>query len=195
MARKNNNALRDSNDNIDHKNVEIIWTSFSDEVKYFILNSTHKRRHVLTFLIPWSILDHFFGPKKDKIFCTVFVFCRGISNAICGPVLYLQGEDLNISWTYPGTVPFQYLKTTLSLTGGQFIFQKSDGSIWDLGDKFSQKQLHLFWAFWSVSFKFFVKRENHEEHLYSKCDWISALHNSPIYATIRYLLGDTGILI
>ena len=30
--------------------------------------------HVLTFLILGFILDHIFGPKKDKLFCPVFVF-------------------------------------------------------------------------------------------------------------------------
>ena len=44
-----------------------------------------------------SILDHIFGPKKDKLFCPVFVFRRGMSNAICDLVLYLQSEVLKIS--------------------------------------------------------------------------------------------------
>ena len=35
MTRKNNVAIRESNDNIDHKNVVIIWISFADEVKHF----------------------------------------------------------------------------------------------------------------------------------------------------------------
>ena len=34
MTRKNNVAMRESNGNIDHKNV-IIWISFADEVKHF----------------------------------------------------------------------------------------------------------------------------------------------------------------
>ena len=42
MSRRNNVAMRESNDNIDHKMV-ITWISFADEVKYF-LNSIHKRR-------------------------------------------------------------------------------------------------------------------------------------------------------
>ena len=33
MTRRNNVAMRESNDNIDHKNMVII--SFADEVKYF----------------------------------------------------------------------------------------------------------------------------------------------------------------
>ena len=34
MARRNNVATRESNDNIDHKMV-ISWISFANEVKYF----------------------------------------------------------------------------------------------------------------------------------------------------------------
>ena len=41
MTRRNNVAMRESNDNIDYKMV-ITWISFADEVKYF--NSMHKRR-------------------------------------------------------------------------------------------------------------------------------------------------------
>ena len=77
------------------------------------------------------ILDHIFDPKKDKLFYPVFVFRRGMSNAICDLVLYLQSEGLKISRIYTGTIPFQYLKmvfaihySTLSLTGSQFIFLK-----------------------------------------------------------------------
>ena len=35
MTRRNNVAMRESNDNIDHKNIIISWISFADEVKYF----------------------------------------------------------------------------------------------------------------------------------------------------------------
>ena len=34
-SRKNNVAMRESNDNIDHKNVVIIWISFADEAQHF----------------------------------------------------------------------------------------------------------------------------------------------------------------
>ena len=92
-----------------------------------------KEDDVLTFLILGPILDHIFDPKKDKLFCPVLVFCRGMPNAICDLVLYLQSEGLNISWTYSGTTSFQNLKTvfaiqysTLSLNRSQFIFLKWD---------------------------------------------------------------------
>ena len=35
MTRRNNVAMRESNDNIDHKKMVITWISFADEVKYF----------------------------------------------------------------------------------------------------------------------------------------------------------------
>ena len=35
MSRRNNVAMRESNDNIDHKNMVMIWISFSEEVKYY----------------------------------------------------------------------------------------------------------------------------------------------------------------
>ena len=35
MTRKNNVDVRESNDNVDRKNVVVIWISFADEVKYF----------------------------------------------------------------------------------------------------------------------------------------------------------------
>ena len=167
MKRRNNVAMRESNNNIDHKKMVITWISLAD----IFLNSMHKRRRCSNILILGPIFYHIFSVKGDKLFCRVFVFRRGMSNAICDFVLYLQSEGLNISWIYPGTIPFQYLKTvfaiqysTLSLTGSQFIFLKWDGSIWDLGGKFRQKRIYLFWASWSLSFKFVFKRGNHEEH-------------------------------
>ena len=97
-------------------------------------------------MILGPILDHIFGPKKDNLFCPVFVFRRSMSNAICDHVLYLQSEYLNIPWAYPGTIPFQYLKMVFaiqysppSLTGSQFIFQFIYGSVWE--------NLKVFWCF------------------------------------------------
>ena len=43
------------------------------------------------------IFENIFGPWKDKIFCPVFVFHRGMSNGTYGHVLYLNIEGLNIS--------------------------------------------------------------------------------------------------
>ena len=36
------------------------------------------------------IFDYLFGPKKDKIFCGVFLFHSGMSNGICDLILYLK---------------------------------------------------------------------------------------------------------
>ena len=35
MTRRNNVAIGEPNDNIDHKNMVIAWISFANEVKYF----------------------------------------------------------------------------------------------------------------------------------------------------------------
>ena len=146
--------MRESNDNIEHKKMVIIGISFAEEVIFFFLIACIKEDNVPTFLILKPILSHIFGPKKNKLFCPVFVLCRDMSNTICDLVLYLPSEGLNISWIYPGTSSSQYLKAVfaiqyspLSLTTNQFIFLKWDGSIWDLEGKYRQKQIHLFRAF------------------------------------------------
>ena len=74
MTSKNNAAMRESNDNIDHKNVVIIWICFADEVKKIFLMACIKEDDVLTFLILGSILDHIFGPRKDKLFLPCICF-------------------------------------------------------------------------------------------------------------------------
>ena len=35
VTRRNNVAISELNDNIDHKEIVITWISFADEVKYF----------------------------------------------------------------------------------------------------------------------------------------------------------------
>ena len=57
----------------------------------------HKRRRCFNIFDTSADFEPYFWPKKDKLFCPVFVFRRGMSNAICDLVLYLQSEDLNIS--------------------------------------------------------------------------------------------------
>ena len=78
----------------------------------------HKRKRCSNIFD--TILDYIFGPKKDKLFCPVFVFCRDMSNANCDLVLYLQSEGLNISLIKNG------IRNTVfySLIGSQFIFLK-----------------------------------------------------------------------
>ena len=48
-------------------------------------------------------------------------------------MLYLKSdEDLNISWIYPGTIPFQDLKAVFVIqcsTGSHMIFLKGNGLI------------------------------------------------------------------
>ena len=50
------------------------WISFAYEVKYFFLIARIKEDDVLTFLILGPILDHIFGPKKDKFFLPCICF-------------------------------------------------------------------------------------------------------------------------
>ena len=126
-----------------------------------------------------------------------------MSCAICDLVLYLLSENLTISWIYCGTIPFQYLKTvfaiqysTLSITGSQFIFVKCDGSMWNVGGKLKQNQIHLLWAFWSLSLNFFLKKEK----------TIRNIHNQTVAELAHYIkvfytqelstcFGNTGILV
>ena len=65
-------------------------------MKFFVIGCI-KEDDVLRFLIVGPILDNIFGPKEHKLFGPVFVFRRDVSNASCDVVLYLQGQDLNIS--------------------------------------------------------------------------------------------------
>ena len=106
--------------------------------KIFFLIACIKEDDVPTFLILGAIFDHIFGPNNDKHFCPVFAFRRGMSNAICDLVLYLQSEGLNIKWIYPVTIPFQYLKTvfaiqysTLSLTS---LFFESEMNRYEISE-------------------------------------------------------------
>ena len=44
------------------------------------------------------IFDDIFGPKKNDLFCPVFVFHRGKPIGIFKYILYFKDEGLNISW-------------------------------------------------------------------------------------------------
>ena len=46
------------------------------------------------------IFDDIFGPKKNDLFCPVFVFHRGMSTGILKYILYFKNESLNISLIY-----------------------------------------------------------------------------------------------
>ena len=45
-----------------------------------------------------AFFDKIFGPKKNDLFCPVFVFHRGMRIDILKYVLYFKNEGLNISW-------------------------------------------------------------------------------------------------
>ena len=44
------------------------------------------------------IFDDIFGPKKNDLFCPVFVFQRDTSIGMLKYILYFKNEGLNISW-------------------------------------------------------------------------------------------------
>ena len=44
------------------------------------------------------IFGNIFGPKKNDLFCPVFVFQRGMSIGMLKYILYFKNEGLNISW-------------------------------------------------------------------------------------------------
>ena len=131
-----------------------------------------------------GIFDHIFNPKRDNLLCPVIVFHRGISNGISD---FILKHFMNIPLQFhSGTSKWC---STLSLAGCNFIFPKNDGSIGDLGGKFKQKQIYLFWVFWSLILNFLCERGNHEEHPQSKCPCISAVPNSFLSAGIKYMLS------
>ena len=37
MTRRSNVAMRELNDNMDHKNMVITWINFADELKFFLI--------------------------------------------------------------------------------------------------------------------------------------------------------------
>ena len=60
------------------------------------LRACVKEPVVFTFLVLYLILVHSFSTRKDKTYCPVFVFRRGICNAICDLVLYKSYQGLNL---------------------------------------------------------------------------------------------------
>ena len=138
------------------------------------------------------IFEDIFGPKKNDLFCHAFVFQRDMYIAMLKYILYFKNEGLNILWIsrYNSILGLKKMVftiqcSTLSLAGRNFIFLICDGSIRDLGGKFRQKEIYLFWVFWSLIFKFFLKEEAMKN--IHKCGWISALHDSLLKAGIRYM--------
>ena len=127
----------------------------ADEVKYFSLEHAQKKTM-------FSIFDTrvYFWPYKRYAFLPCICFPQRHTQC------HLWSCALSAKWRlklfiYASTITFQYLKkrfaiqySTLSLTGGQFISLKFNESIWDLGAKFRQKWIHLFWAFefWFLNF-------------------------------------------
>ena len=59
MARKDNLAMRESKDNIDHKKIVITWISFADEV---FRNRMHKRRRCSKVFDSRAYFGQYFWP-------------------------------------------------------------------------------------------------------------------------------------
>ena len=110
----------------------------------------------------------YWGPVKDKL-AVLFYFRRGISNAICDPVLYLLRKGWNMSLIHDGTIQFQDLKivvamqySTLSETGSQFIFLKWAAPTWERGGEIKQRRMYLFCPVLSLCSTFLLRRWNHD---------------------------------
>ena len=54
--------------------------------------------------------------KNEVFFCTRLLFLKGISRAIYDLVLYIFLEGTKSSFTQNGEVPFQYLKTFVTIS-------------------------------------------------------------------------------
>ena len=127
-----------------------------------------KVENVLTFVILPFILDYSFGPKKDKLFCPVFVFCRGMPMSSAKWICVASAKQrlkgfINISWYNSIPVIKNGIHNVVLFSVANWkplFFPKWNGSIWDLGGKFRQKWMHSFWDFWILSFIFFSKEKN-----------------------------------
>ena len=131
-------------------------------------NNMHSKNTLFDISFLGFAFDKSFGPKKDYLFCLVFVIRRLMPNAICDLVLYFESEGLNIPWIYWCTSILALksgIRNTVfySVTRSKlFYFSK----LWSV-DTISgarQKRIYLFWSFWSLIFSFYLKRRNHEEH-------------------------------
>ena len=75
MTRRSNVAMRELNDNMDHKNMVITWINFADELNFFLI-ACIKEEDVVTFLVLGPVLNHIFGPMKDKLFLPFICFSQ-----------------------------------------------------------------------------------------------------------------------
>ena len=99
------------------------------------------------------IFDDIFGRKKSDLFCPAFVFQRGMSIGMLKYILCFKNEGLYISWIsrYNSNLGLKngFHNIVLYSVSSQrnFIFLIWDGWIPDLGGKFRQKRICLFWVF------------------------------------------------
>ena len=157
--------------------------------------------NVRTFVILAFILDYSFGPKKDKIFCSIFVFCGGMpmSSAkwICAvPAKRRLKGFLNISWYNSIPVIKNGIHNAVLFSVANWkplFFSKWNGSIWNLGGRLRQKWIHSFWDFWSLSFNYFSKeksmRNTHNQNVGELAYCIIVFYTQEF----RTCFGNTGI--
>ena len=108
--------------------------------------------NVLTFVILAFILDYSFGPKKDKLFCPVFVFCRGMPMSSAKWICVASAKQrlkgfINISWYNSIPVIKNGIHNVVLFSVANWkplFFPKWNGSIWNLGGKFRQIWLLIF---------------------------------------------------
>ena len=98
-------------------------------------------------------------PKKDKLFSSLFVFHRGMSNAICNLVLYLQNEGLNFSYGICNTIFYS------AVSQKPVYFSKVRWiDIYEISEVNLGKSEYIYFELFEVwFFKFFFNRVNHED--------------------------------
>lgn len=140
------------------------------------------------------ILIHIFGPRRNKACCPIFVFfCKSIFNVFCDLVLHLLDEGLNIPLIYYDR-PVSIFKKVLGMQnsalpkyGSQYIFLSWIAAMRDWQGRYNQKRIRSFCGPWSLRFRFFFRRENHNVDSYSKLGWIKALQGNLLNQSVEYL--------
>ena len=85
--------------------------------KISLFRTCLKEAVIFTFFVPWLILVHIFGPRKDKtcwIKATIVFVFPYLYNATCVLVLYLLDEGLN-TIIDDGSMVSQHLKTLVAI--------------------------------------------------------------------------------
>ena len=158
ITRKNNVAMTESNDDINHKNVVIIWVSLFCRWSKIFLSTCIKKMMFWHFWLKCLIWTIFLALRRITLpyvcFPQRYVQYHLWSCAICAE--WRLKHFMNISRYSSNPAVKTGIRNTVfySLAGSQFILLKCDGSIWDRGGKYRQKQIHL--SFLTFEFDFFL---------------------------------------